>query len=63
MLYLNCHVFKLGPDRAVRPVEPGTGDMSGPSLFKNSGDKDSVKTGQNPGLTGNLEQPGKPGSF
>ena len=42
-------VLKLGPDR---PVEPRTGQVSGPNHGKKSEIESSVKAGQKPDLTG-----------
>ena len=45
-------VLKTGPDRPVRPVQPGTGSQSGPVKTPKTGQKpvNNRKTGQKPGL-------------
>ena len=53
MMHAKSSVFKLGPDRPARSVQPGTGQVPGPSCSKNSDDRNSVKPGSKPGLTGN----------
>ena len=54
-----CTVLKTGPDRPVRPVQPGTGSQSGPVNTPKTGQQPvkNRKTGQKPeknrGWTGN----------
>ena len=44
-------VLKTGPDRPVRPVQPGTGSQSGPVNTPKTGQQPvkNRKTGQKPG--------------
>ena len=51
-------VLKTGPDRPVRPVQPGTGSQSGPVNTPKTGQKpeNRSKTGQKPGLNRKLKK-------
>ena len=57
-------VLKTGPDRPVRPVQPGTGIQSGPVNTPKTGQqpvknrKTGQKPGKNRGWTGNLKKSG-----
>ena len=53
-------VLKIGPDRPVRPVQPGTGSQSGPVNTLKTGQKpeNRSKTGQKPGLNRKLKKNG-----
>ena len=48
-LDLLSSVFKLGPDRPVEPVEPGTGQVAGPSQLRKP---EILKLGQSRSKTG-----------
>ena len=48
---ISSTVLKTGPDRPVRPVQPGTGSQSGPVNTPKAGQQPvkNRKTGQKPG--------------
>ena len=51
-------VLKTGPDRPVRPVQPGTGSQSGPVKTTKTGQQPvkNQKTDQKPGLNRKLKK-------
>ena len=51
-------VLKTGPDRPVRPVQPGTGSQSGPVNTLKTGQQPvkNRKIGQKPGLNRKLKK-------
>ena len=58
VLLVRTTVLKTGPDRPVRPVQPGTGSQSGPVNTPKTGQQPvkNRKTGQKPGLNRKLKK-------